>query len=52
MTTPSSFPFPHAELTKIEGNPSAATIKQLKKEIYANARSVHCELSGGGNGYL
>jgi hypothetical protein len=52
MPTPSSFPFPHAELTKIEGTPSTATIKQLKKEIYANARCVHCERGGGGNRYL
>jgi hypothetical protein len=52
MTTTSAFPFPHVELTKIEGKPSAATIKQLKKELYANTRAVHCDLGGGVNGYL
>ncbi len=52
MTTTSAFPFPHAELTKIEGQPSTATIKQLKKELYANARSVHSDLGGGVNGLL
>jgi hypothetical protein len=52
MTSTSAFPFPHAELTKIEGKPSAATIKQLKKELYANARSVHSDRGGGVNGYL
>ena len=52
MTSTSAFPFPHAELTKIKGKPSAATIKQLKKELYANARSVHSDRGGGVNGYL
>jgi hypothetical protein len=51
MTT-TTLPFPHVELTKIHGKPTAASIKQLKKEIYANARSIHCELGGGTNGYL
>jgi hypothetical protein len=51
MTT-TTLPFPHVELTKIYGKPTTASIKQLKKEIYANARSVHCELGGGINGYL
>jgi hypothetical protein len=51
MTT-TTIPFPHVELTKIHGKPTAASIKQRKKEIYANARSVHCELGGGVNGYL
>jgi hypothetical protein len=50
MTT--TLPFPHVELTKIIGKPNAASITQLKKELYANARSVHCELGGGVNGYL
>jgi hypothetical protein len=40
------------ELTKIHGKPTTASIKQLKKEIYANARSVHCNLGGGVNGYI
>jgi hypothetical protein len=52
MAITAAFPFPHAELTPIDGKPSAATIKQLKKELYANSRSVHCELGGGVNGYL
>jgi hypothetical protein len=53
MSTTTAFPFPHVELTPIDGKPSAVTIKQLKKELYANSRSVHCELvGGGGNGYL
>jgi hypothetical protein len=51
MTT-TTLPFPHVELTKIHGKRTAASIKQLKKEIYANARSIHCELGGGINGYL
>jgi hypothetical protein len=51
-TTNTSFPFPHAQLTPIPGKPTAATIRQLKKEIYANARSVHSDRGGGLNGHL
>ena len=47
-----SFPFPHAELTKINGKPSAATIKQLKREVFANLREIHSDLGGGTHGYL
>jgi hypothetical protein len=47
-----SIPFPHPTLTPILDKPTAATIKQLKKEVYANARSVHSELRGGMNGHL
>jgi hypothetical protein len=47
-----SIPFPHPTLTPILDKPTAATIKQLKKEVYANARSVHSELGGGMNGHL
>lgn len=47
-----SIPFPHPILTPILSKPTAATIKQLKKEVYANARSVHSERGGGMNGHL
>jgi hypothetical protein len=47
-----SIPFPHPELTPIIGKPTAATLKHLKKEVYANARSVHSDLGGGLNGHL
>jgi hypothetical protein len=47
-----SIPFPHPALTPITDKPTAATIKQLKKETFANARSVHSELGGGMNGHL
>jgi hypothetical protein len=47
-----SIPFPHPELTPILGKPTAATLKHLKKEVYANARSVHSDLGGGLNGHL
>jgi hypothetical protein len=52
MSTSKALPFPHVELTKVNGKPTAVSLKQLKKELYANARSVHCELGGGVNGYL
>jgi hypothetical protein len=41
MTSTESFPLPHEQLTLIPGKPSAATIRQLKKELYANVRSIH-----------
>jgi hypothetical protein len=47
-----TIPFPHPELTPITGKPTAATIKQLKKQVYANARSVYSDLGGGLNGHL
>jgi hypothetical protein len=47
-----STPFPHPTLTSITNKPTAATIKQLKKETFANALSVHSELGGGMNGHL
>jgi hypothetical protein len=51
-TTNASFPLPHAELTPIPGKPTAAAIRQLKKELYANARSIHSDRGGGLNGHL
>ena len=40
------FPFPHLLLKPIEGKPKAFTVTRLRKELFANARSVHCT-SGG-----
>jgi hypothetical protein len=44
--------FLHLELTPIHGKPTAATIKQLKKEAYDNVRSVYSDRGGGMNGHL
>jgi hypothetical protein len=52
MTSKESFPLPHAQLTPIPGKPTAAAIRQLKKELYANARSIHSDRGGGLNGHL
>jgi hypothetical protein len=52
MTSTESFPLPHEQLTLIPGKLSAATIRQLKKELYANARSIHSDRGGGLNGHL
>jgi hypothetical protein len=52
MTSTESFPLPHAQLTLIQGKPTAAAIRQLKKELYANARSIHSDHGGGLNGHL
>jgi hypothetical protein len=40
------FPFPHPTLTEVTGKPDAASLRQLRKEIYANARAVHSERGG------
>ena len=45
-------PFPHDKLTQIVDKPDAATIKQLKKEVYANLRAIPTTAGGGANGYL
>jgi hypothetical protein len=48
-----SYPFPHPTLTKIDGKPNAASIKLLtKKEVYANAKSVHSVHGGELDGHL
>jgi hypothetical protein len=46
------YPFPHPILTEITGKPDAASLRQLRKEVYANARAVHSERGGGANGHL
>jgi hypothetical protein len=52
MTSTESFPLPHAQLTLIQGKLTAAAIRQLKKERYAYARSIHSDHGGGLNGHL
>jgi hypothetical protein len=52
MSKPTTFPFPHATLTAITHKPTAATIKLLTKEVYANTKSVHSVHGGGLNGHL
>ena len=44
------FKYPIA--TKITGEPSFKTLKQLKRELKANASSVDTNLGGGNHGYL
>jgi hypothetical protein len=51
MTSKESFPLPHEQLTLIPGKPSASTIRQLKKELYANARSIHSDRGDGLDGH-
>ena len=44
--------FRHKTLTKIIGEPSYYTIKQLQDECKANAQKFHTTLGGGQNQYL
>jgi len=51
VSQPSSFNFPHPELTTIVGPPTYLTISQLKRELYANASSIHTILGTGVHGF-
>ena len=44
--------YPHPTLTKIVGKPTPVTIKQLEKEIYANARAAPSDHDGNAYGHL
>ena len=44
--------FPYATPTKIEGQPTYATLKILEGKLRANASSVDSDLGGGDHGYL
>ena len=48
----STLMFPHPTLTPIVGKPNNASLKKLKKQIFANARAVHSTRGGGTNGHL
>jgi hypothetical protein len=48
----SKISYPHPELTKLDGTPTAATIQLLIKQVYSNTRSVPSDLGGANNGYL
>jgi hypothetical protein len=50
--TASSLTFPHPELIFITGKPKYASIRQLQKELCANAKTVPSMLGGGHNGHL
>jgi hypothetical protein len=47
-----TFVFPYETLTKIDGEPTNATLYRLKQEIYANAMANDCPLGCGTRGYL
>jgi hypothetical protein len=48
--TTTKYPFSRPTLTAVTGKPDAASLCQLSKELYANARAVHSEGGGGKNG--
>ena len=52
FTGMSSLPFPHLHLTCIDGKPTATTVRQLRKEVYANARAIHSDGGGSNNGFM
>ena len=50
VTTALAYPFPN--LTKITGKPTAATLKNFTKQVFTNARAIHCHQHGGHYGHL
>jgi hypothetical protein len=47
-----NFPFPHRELTLIDGHPSPQSLKKLFSEVYDNAFAVKSQAGGGQFGHL
>jgi hypothetical protein len=52
MTQSSPHSYPNPVLTKIVDEPSNASFKQLKTELYDNAMSVPSNRGGGAHGHL
>ena len=50
VTTALAYPFP--TLTKITGKPTAATLKNFTKQVFPNARAIHCHQHGGHYSHL
>ena len=44
--------FKYPTLTKIHGEPTFEGVRQLHKEVMANAQTVYSELGGGSHGHL
>ena len=44
--------FPYPTVAKIDGLPTYATLKELVRQLQANAASVSTELRGGAHGFL
>lgn len=47
-----TLPFPHPDLTRIDGKPTNRTVQVLQRELFTNARSVVSTRGGGTNGHL
>jgi hypothetical protein len=47
-----NFPFPHCELTLIDGHPNPQSLKKLFSEVYNNAFAVKSQAGGGQFGHL
>jgi hypothetical protein len=50
--TKTSLPFTYPVLTPIIGEPTLASLKKLKREIYDNALAITSKRGGGKNGHL
>lgn len=52
MMPQNTIPFPHPELTRIDGKPTNSGLQSIQRELFTNARSVVSARGGGVNGHL
>lgn len=52
MTSSTSFNFPYATLTPIEGKPTNTTLQILQCQLYTNARAIDSPRGGGTHGHM
>ena len=52
MTSTHTLAWPLPSLSRIDGKPSNLTIKQLRRELYANAWAIPSTRGGGQHGHL
>ena len=52
MSSSTTFNFPYATLTPIEGKPTNTTLQLLQRQLYTNARAVDSPRGGGTHGHM
>lgn len=52
MSSSTTFNFPYATLTPIEGKPTNTTLQVLQRQLYTNARAVDSPRGGGTHGHM
>jgi hypothetical protein len=52
MSSTTTFTFPYATLTPIDGKPTNTTLQLLQRQLFTNARAVDSPCGGGAHGHL